>query len=143
MNGADKLLGKGDLLFLKPTESRPIRAQGSLVSDKEIERVVEFIRKQSEPIYEEELLKEKPVSFTLDEKDEFYEQAVRLIMETGQASASLLQRRLRIGYTRAARIIDMMEQEGLLGPFEGSKPRKILVDREEWLKKNIFSKKDG
>jgi S-DNA-T family DNA segregation ATPase FtsK/SpoIIIE len=142
MNGADKLLGKGDLLFLKPTESRPIRAQGSLVSDKEIEKVVEFIRKQSEPVYEEELLQEKPSSFVLDEKDELYEQAVRLIMETGQASASLLQRRLRMGYTRAARIIDMMEQEGLLGPFEGSKPRKILVDREAWLKKNIFSKKD-
>ena len=142
MNGADKLLGKGDLLFLKPTESRPIRAQGSLVSDKEIERVVEFINKQSEPVYEEELLKEKTTPFTLDEKDQFYEQAVRLIMETGQASASLLQRRLRIGYTRAARIIDMMEQEGLLGPFEGSKPRKIIVDREAWLKKNILSEKD-
>jgi len=140
MNGADKLLGKGDLLFLKPTESRPIRAQGSLVSDREMERVVEFIRKQCEPIYEEELLQEKPTSFITDEKDEFYDQAVRLIMETGQASASLLQRRLRMGYTRAARIIDMMEQEGLLGPYEGSKPRKILVDREAWLKKNIISK---
>ncbi|MCX7661229.1 MAG: hypothetical protein N2Z79_00920, partial [Candidatus Omnitrophica bacterium] len=102
-------------------------------------KVVEFIRKQCEPIYEEGLLQEKPASFVLDEKDELYEQAVRIIMEAGQASASLLQRRLRMGYTRAARIIDMMEQEGLLGPFEGSKPRRIIVDREEWLKKNTFS----
>ncbi|MCM8792457.1 MAG: DNA translocase FtsK [Candidatus Omnitrophica bacterium] len=140
MNGADMLLGKGDLLFLKPGESRPIRAQGSLVSEKEIERVVEFIRKQGKPVYEEEILQEGLSSFVSDQKDEFYEEAVRIIMETGQASASILQRRLRMGYTRAARIIDMMEQEGLLGPYEGSKPRKILVDREEWLRKNISSK---
>jgi len=142
MNGADKLLGKGDLLFLKPGDSRPIRAQGSLVADKEIERVVEFIRAQSEPIYEEEILEEKVVTSLDTEKDTLYEEAVRLIMESGQASASFLQRRLRLGYTRAARIIDMMEQEGLLGAYEGSKPRKIIVDREAWLKKNLISKNE-
>lgn len=142
MNGADKLLGKGDLLFLKPGESRPIRAQGSLVSDKEIERVVEFIRKQAEPVYEEEIFQEhKGVSWLLDEKDELYDEAVRLVMETGQASTSILQRRLRLGYTRAARIIDMMEREGLVGPYEGTKPRKILVDRQAYLKERII--KDG
>jgi len=138
MNGADKLLGKGDLLFLRPSEERPIRAQGCLVTEKEIQRCVDFIRKQCEPLYEEELLQENPTFSITDEKDQLYPQAVRIVMETGQASASILQRRLRIGYTRAARIIDMMEQEGLLGPFEGSKPRKILVDREDWLKKNIL-----
>ncbi len=139
MNGADKLLGRGDLLFLMPGESRPIRTQGSLVSDREIEQVVNFIRSQAEPVYKEEILKEQKRSLlTTQEKDELYDQAVRLIMESGQASTSILQRRLRLGYTRAARIIDMMEEEGLLGPYEGSKPRRILVDREAWLKERII-----
>ena len=138
MNGADKLLGRGDMLFLRPGESKLIRAQGSLVNDKEIERVVDFIKSQAEPVYDEEILKEQQKStLTNGEKDELYEQAVRVIMESNQASVSILQRRMRLGYTRAARIIDMMEQEGLIGPFEGSKPRKILIDREAWLEKEI------
>jgi S-DNA-T family DNA segregation ATPase FtsK/SpoIIIE len=140
MNGADKLLGKGDLLFLRPGESKLIRAQGSLISDKEIERLVSFIKSQAEPVYDEEILKEQQKSFLVgdQEKDELYDEAVRIIMESNQASVSILQRRLRLGYTRAARIIDAMEHEGLIGSFEGSKPRKILVDRDEWLKKDIF-----
>lgn len=138
MNGADKLLGKGDMLFLRPGESKLIRLQGTLLSDKEIERVVDFIKAQAEPIYDDEILKEKEGSRrALGEKDEIYEQAVRMIMESNQASVSILQRRLRLGYTRAARIIDTMEMEGLVGPFEGSKPRKILVDREAWLQKEV------
>jgi S-DNA-T family DNA segregation ATPase FtsK/SpoIIIE len=137
MNGADKLLGKGDMLFLRPGESKLIRAQGSMVSDKEIEKVVNFIKSQAEPVYDEEILKEqqKSILASNQQKDELYDQAVRIIMESNQASVSILQRRLRLGYTRAARIIDMMEQEGLIGVFEGSKPRKILVDREAWLQK--------
>lgn len=143
MNGADKLLGRGDMLFLRPGESKLIRAQGPLVTDKEIERVVEFIKSQGEPVYDEEILKEQQKShFANGQKDEFYEQAVRMIMESGQASVSILQRRLRLGYTRAARIIDMMEQEGLIGPFEGSKPRKILIDREGWLENETISKEN-
>ncbi|MFH1640596.1 MAG: DNA translocase FtsK, partial [Candidatus Omnitrophota bacterium] len=138
MNGADKLLGRGDMLFLRPGESKLTRAQGTLISDKEIERVVEFIKSQAEPVYDEEVLKEQQKSiFTNGQKDELYDEAVRVIMESNQASVSILQRRMRLGYTRAARIIDMMEQEGLVGTFEGSKPRKILVDREPWLKKGI------
>jgi S-DNA-T family DNA segregation ATPase FtsK/SpoIIIE len=141
MNGADKLLGRGDMLFLRPGESKLIRAQGSLVHDTEIERVVDFIKSQAEPVYDEEILKEQQKSiFVNGQKDEFYEQAVRVIMESGQASVSILQRRLRLGYTRAARIIDMMEQEGIIGPFEGSRPRKILIDREAWLEKEIMPK---
>jgi S-DNA-T family DNA segregation ATPase FtsK/SpoIIIE len=137
MNGADKLLGKGDMLFLRPGESKLIRIQGSLISDKEIEKVVSFIKAQAEPIYDEEILEEQQKTILASgEKDELYEQAVRVIMETNQASVSILQRRMRLGYTRAARIIDMMEQEGLIGPFEGSKSRKILVDREGWLTKD-------
>jgi S-DNA-T family DNA segregation ATPase FtsK/SpoIIIE len=138
MNGADKLLGKGDLLFLRPGESRLVRIQGSLVTDKEIEKMVDFIRSQAEPIYDEEILKEKTGSFLVNgNKDDLYDEAVRMIMESNQASVSILQRRLRLGYTRAARIIDMMEQDGLIGPFEGSKPRRILVDRQEWLTREI------
>ena len=138
MNGADKLLGRGDLLFLRPGESKLVRAQGSLVYDREIDKVVEFIRSQAEPEYNEEILKSEPRSLMLEGgKDDLYDEAVRVIIESGQASVSILQRRLRLGYTRAARIIDMMEQEGLVGPFEGSKPRQILVDRQEWLKERI------
>jgi len=138
MNGADKLLGKGDMLFLRPGESRLIRIQGSLVTDKEIEKMVEFLRAQADPVYDEEILKEKTASFLANgNKDDLYDEAIRIIMESNQASVSILQRRLRLGYTRAARIIDVMEQDGLIGPFEGSKPRRILVDRQKWLTREI------
>ena len=143
MNGADKLLGKGDMLFMRPGESKLIRIQGTLITDKEIERVVTFIKSQAEPVYDEEILKEQEKSLLVNgEKDEIYEQAVRVIMESNQASVSILQRRLRLGYTRAARIIDTMEQEGLLGPFEGSKPRRILVNREDWLEKDLAQREE-
>lgn len=140
-NGADKLLGRGDMLFLKPGESKLIRAQGSLVNDIEIERVVEFIKAQRpQPVYVEGILKEEETGgFVSDQRDELYDGAVRLVMESGQASVSILQRRMRLGYTRAARIIDTMEQEGLIGPFEGSKPRRILINREDWLKEKIWN----
>ncbi|MDD5196182.1 MAG: DNA translocase FtsK 4TM domain-containing protein [Candidatus Omnitrophota bacterium] len=135
MNGADKLLGKGDMLFLNPGDEKPTRIQGALVSDKEIEKVVTFIKGQSEPVYNEDIVKEQQkTGLANGEKDELYDEAVKIIMESNQASVSILQRRMRLGYTRAARIIDMMEQEGLVGPYEGSKPRRILVDREAWLK---------
>lgn len=138
MNGADKLLGKGDMLFLRPGEEKLIRAQGSLVKDREIERVVDFIKSQAQPVYNEQILSEQKKSLlTGGDKDELYDEAVRIVMETNQASASILQRRLRLGYTRAARIIDMMEVEGLVGPFEGSKPRRIIIDREAWIKTNL------
>jgi len=137
-NGADKLLGKGDCLFMRPGESKLIRIQCTLVSDEEIGRVIDFIKKQAEPVYDEGILKEQHQSASgIEEKDDIYDEAVRIIMESNQASVSILQRRLRLGYTRAARIIDSMEQEGLVGPFEGSRPRRILVDREQWLKQVI------
>ncbi|TBR19454.1 DNA translocase FtsK, partial [bacterium] len=127
MNGADKLLGRGDMLFLKPQDSKVVRAQGCLVSDKEIEKVVEFVKAQGQPVYDENIVKEQQKSSLVNggEKDELYDEAVKIIMESNQASVSILQRRMRLGYTRAARIIDMMEGEGLVGPYEGSKPRKI------------------
>ncbi len=134
-NGAEALLGKGDMLFLQPGKEDLIRIQGALVRDAEIERVVEFIKAQGEPAYDDQILKEQQKnSLANGDKDELYDEAVRVIMESNQASVSILQRRMRLGYTRAARIIDMMEMEGLVGQFEGSKPRRILVDREAWLK---------
>jgi DNA segregation ATPase FtsK/SpoIIIE, S-DNA-T family len=138
-NGADKLLGRGDMLFSRPEDSKLIRAQGALVSDAEIERVAEFIKKQAEPVYDETIVKDQARGGSSSgEKDEMYDEAVRIIMECNQASVSILQRRMRLGYTRAGRIIDMMHEEGLVGPYEGSKPRRILVDREAWLSEHGY-----
>jgi S-DNA-T family DNA segregation ATPase FtsK/SpoIIIE len=135
-NGADKLLGRGDMLFLRPEDSKLTRAQGAFVKDKEIERVVEFIKAQAEPVYDDSIGKEQQKAAGASgsvERDELFDEAVRIIMESNQASVSILQRRMRLGYNRAGRIIDMMHDEGLVGPYEGSKPRKILIDRESWL----------
>ena len=138
MNGADKLLGRGDMLFIEPGASRPVRAQCSLISDKEIERITSFIKNQRSPEYIQDILElhKKPGAFKKFEKDEVYEEAVKLILETGQASVSVLQRRLGLGYTRAARLIDMMEDEGVVGPYQGSKPREILTTLEEYQAKS-------
>ncbi len=144
MNGADKLLGKGDMLFLKPQDAKPVRAQGALVTDVEIEKVVDFIKAQAAPVYDEDIVKDQQKSgLASGEKDELYDEAVRIIIESNQASVSILQRRLRLGYTRAARIIDMMEEDGMVGPFEGSKPRRLLVDREQWLKNDLMKEKSA
>lgn len=131
MNGADKLLGKGDMLFLEPGNAKPIRAQGTLLTDAEIEKVVAAIKEQREPLYDEEILEKQKRNVSGKggfDKDEFFDEAVRMVLETGQASVSMLQRRLRLGYTRAARLIDAMEEEGIVGPFRGSKSREILVN---------------
>jgi S-DNA-T family DNA segregation ATPase FtsK/SpoIIIE len=130
MNGADKLLGKGDMLFLEPGSPKPIRAQGTFLTDPEIEKVVNFIKAQQEPVYDNEILEQQKKSVSGRGgfgKDEFFDEAVSMVLETGQASVSMLQRRLRLGYTRAARIIDAMEEEGIIGQFRGSKPREILI----------------
>lgn len=133
-NGADKLLGKGDMLFMQPGTSKLIRAQGSLVTDEEIERVVSFAKSQREPEYNEAVLasQEKRTAFRELPKDELFDEAARMILETKHASVSMLQRRLGLGYTRAARILDMMEEEGIVGPYRGSKPREVLVAKEEY-----------
>ena len=136
INGADKLLGRGDMLFIEPGASRPIRAQCSLISDKEIERITDYIKSQRQPEYVEEMLEiHKKPTFKKFEKDELYEEAVNMILQTRQASVSMLQRRLGLGYARAARIIDTMEAEGIVGQFQGSKPRDILVTLEEYKEK--------
>ncbi len=133
INGADKLLGRGDMLFVEPGASKPVRAQCSLIGDKEIERITNFIKAQRGPEYAEGILDvQKKTAFKKFEKDEVYEEAVKLILETQQASVSVLQRRLGLGYTRAARLIDMMEDEGIVGPYQGSKPRDILISMEQY-----------
>jgi S-DNA-T family DNA segregation ATPase FtsK/SpoIIIE len=130
--GAEKLLGRGDMLFLPPGSSKMIRAQGVMTTDEEIKKVADFIRTQGAPDYAMEIKDklEKPTS-KLDEggeEDELVEQAVQIIRETQRASTSSLQRRLRIGYTRAARIMDILEERGIVGPPRGSDAREIMVD---------------
>lgn len=139
MNGAESLLGKGDMLFIQPGDAKPTRGQGNFVKDDEINRVIQYIKDQQEPTYDDSITKcQQPGAIAQsEEKDEYYEEAVKLVIETNQASVSILQRRLRLGYTRAARLIDMMEQNGVVGPYCGSKAREILVDREQWLLENL------
>jgi S-DNA-T family DNA segregation ATPase FtsK/SpoIIIE len=138
--GADKLLGMGDMLFMPPNYPRLLRLHCSYVSIPEVRRLVKFVKEQGEPEYDERLVNvikspggNLPWEDEDGEKDENYEKAVELILHTGQASASYLQRKLKLGYARASRIIDQMEQDGILGPSEGSKPREILVDLKQYM----------
>ncbi|PYM03310.1 MAG: hypothetical protein DMF13_04640, partial [Verrucomicrobia bacterium] len=132
-NGADRLLGQGDMLYLPPSTSRLIRAQGVLVTDDEIRELVDFVSKQAAPGFDS-AMQEKLQSGTIpaedvsEEDEELVEKCLEIIRQEKKASTSLLQRRLRLGYTRAARIVDILEQRGILGPGEGAKPREILVD---------------
>jgi S-DNA-T family DNA segregation ATPase FtsK/SpoIIIE len=132
-NGADRLLGQGDMLYLPPSASRLIRAQGVLVTDDEIHRLVEFVSAQSPPAFDTAMHEKlqslaAPEEDVTDEDEELVEKCLEIIRQEKRASTSLLQRRLRLGYTRAARIVDILEQRGILGPGEGAKPREILVD---------------
>ncbi len=133
--GAEQLLGNGDMLFMTPQGGNIVRIHGSFVTDSDIARVVTHLKEQGEPIYNEAILAEQsaggPGGFGDDEDDELYDQAVRLVADTKQASISMVQRRLRIGYNRAARMIERMEAEGVVGPAEGSKPRQVLVNAVE------------
>ncbi|MDK2804969.1 MAG: segregation ATPase FtsK/SpoIIIE, family [Thermoanaerobacterium sp.] len=132
MAGAEKLLGKGDMLYYPIGESKPIRVQGAFISDKEVEDIVNFLKTNtSEPKYEEIFIEPKNSLNKDIEEDELMNDAINIIVETGQASISMLQRRLRIGYARAARIIDQMEQKGIISGYDGSKPRQILLSEEE------------
>lgn len=128
--GAEKLLGKGDLLFMPPGSSKLVRGQGTLVTDAEIERVVGFIKQQRPPLYDAQVMDEvesRASGGPEHEKDVMYDEALRVVVESGQASVSLLQRRMRLGYGRAARILDMMELKGVVGPIRGAKPREVFL----------------
>ena len=150
--GAEKLVGRGDMLYAPLGEGKPKRVQGCFISSEEIERIVNFVKENGETDYDESVIdkinaavaeKEKgnakgggnapSEQSAADEGDEMLPAAIDVVMETGQASVSMLQRRLKLGYSRAARIVDEMETRGIVGPFEGSKPRQILITKEQWL----------
>jgi len=142
-NGAEALLGKGDMLFSPPGSGRLVRVHGSLVTEAEICRVVDFWRSQAAPSYVEEFLRPPPPEdaddpsasggdMTSGEQDDMYDDAVRVVVEMGKASTSILQRRLRLGYGRAARLLDIMEKDGIIGPPDGSRPREVLK-RPDWI----------
>ncbi|MDB5052025.1 MAG: cell division protein FtsK [Bacilli bacterium] len=142
MGGAEKLLGRGDMLYLPMGASKPVRVQGAFLSDEEVEAVVHFVRNQEKANYQEEMvpeLDEQAESKGNEVEDELYNQAIQIVVEAKQASVSLLQRRMRIGYTRAARLIDSMEAKGIVGPYEGSKPREVLLSIEQFHQNRISS----
>ncbi|HWO40513.1 MAG TPA: FtsK/SpoIIIE domain-containing protein, partial [Candidatus Eisenbacteria bacterium] len=132
--GAEKLLGDGDLLFLPPGTARLIRIQGAFVSDQEVRKVIGFIKRQARPRYRPEVLEAKKQIESgggEEEYDEMYDQAVAIVTETQQASISMIQRRLRVGYNRAARMIEQMERDGVVGPADGAKPREVYARKIE------------
>jgi S-DNA-T family DNA segregation ATPase FtsK/SpoIIIE len=132
--GAEKLLGNGDLLYLPPGTARVTRVHGALVSDQEVRKVIQFIKQQARPNYLPEVfeIKRETESAAADEEyDEMYDQAVAIVTETQQASISMIQRRLRVGYNRAARMIEQMERDGVVGPADGAKPREVYARKLE------------
>lgn len=137
MAGAEKLLGKGDMLYYPVGEPKPIRVKGAFVSDKEVEKVVEFIKSQGNAEYNNDIIDEinsenEPAQNDPGDNDELLPQAIELVVDAGQASVSLIQRKFKVGYARAARIVDQMEERGIVGAFEGSKPRQVLISRQQW-----------
>lgn len=141
MAGAEKLLGRGDMLFMPMGSSKPIRVQGAFMSDAEVEAIVHYVSSQGEAEYDESIVPEvdEMSSEAEEPQDELYDQAVQIVLEAKQASVSLLQRRMRVGYTRAARLIDSMEARGVIGPYEGSKPREVLISLEQYQQNRISS----
>ncbi len=151
--GAEKLLGKGDMLFMPVGFAKPMRVQGCFVGNREVESVVDFLKSTEAQQYDETVIEEINRQAEATEKnskssgdaddgvagggDEMLPQAIEVVVEAGMASTSLLQRRLRLGYARAGRIIDEMEQRGIVGPHEGSKPRQVLITRQQWLEMNM------
>ena len=155
--GAEKLLGYGDMLFSPVGVSKPIRVQGCFLSDEEVESVVKFIKNQGEEKkYDESVMEEIERQAVIEKKpsasssssdsdsgdggDEMIPKAIEVVVEAQMASTTLLQRKLKLGYARAARIIDELEQRQIVGPFEGSKPRKVLISKQQWMEMNALGK---
>ncbi len=147
--GAEKLLGRGDMLFYPTGYPKPVRVQGCFVSDTEVEKIVAFIKGGDEARYDQQVIEEIDRQAVpekgakgddgggFSDEDEMLPAAIEVLIEAGQASTSLLQRKLKLGYARAARIIDQLEERGIIGPFEGSKPRQVLISRERWLEMKL------
>ena len=142
MAGAEKLLGKGDMLFYPAGAPKPTRIQGAFVSDKEVEKIVDFVKNNGEATYNDEILRQienaNSTDKEIDSQDEddntdpLLMDAIDVVVETGQASTSFIQRRFKVGYARAGRIIDQMEERGIISGFQGSKPREVLMSKERW-----------
>lgn len=155
MAGAEKLLGKGDMLFYPAGASKPTRIQGAFIDDKEVEKIVDFIKSNGTATYSDEILEsiekantnEKEVKdsdISDDENDPLLDEAIKTVIETQQASTSFIQRRFKVGYARAGRIIDQMEERGVISGYQGSKPREVLISKERWQELNMASSsKDG
>ena len=156
MVGAEKLLGKGDMLFYPSGAPKPTRIQGAFVSDKEVEKLVEFLKSQGEVTYSDEILEQIENSDKTDKEleeesddqtsDPLLMEAIETVVETQQASTSFIQRRFKVGYARAGRIIDQMEERGIISGYQGSKPREVLMSKERWqeLKMSVSNKdEDG
>ena len=143
MVGAEKLLGKGDMLFYPSGAPKPVRVQGAFVSDKEVEKIVDFVKANGgESTYREDIIDKIENSNNLDkeiedqaaddESDPLLMEAIDTVVETGQASTSFIQRRFKVGYARAGRIIDQMEERGVISGYQGSKPREVLMSKDRW-----------
>ena len=142
MVGAEKLLGKGDMLFYPAGAPKPVRVQGAFVSDKEVEKIVGFVKANGEATYNDDILEKIESSNNTDKdmdeqgqddnKDPLLDEAIETVVETGQASTSFIQRRFKVGYARAGRIIDQMEERGIISGYQGSKPREVLMSKERW-----------
>ena len=147
MVGAEKLLGKGDMLFYPSGAPKPTRLQGAFVSDKEVEKIVDFLKSNGEVQYSEDIIesiekanstdKELEREDCDDDTDPFLNDAIETVIETGQASTSFIQRRFKVGYARAGRIIDQMEERGVISGYQGSKPREVLMSKERWQELNM------
>ena len=151
--GAEKLLGRGDMLYSPIGASKPIRVQGCFISDEEVESLCDFVKNQGESQYDENIAKEIEAKAVQDKKsspfeddddggeklDALFEKAVEVVLETGTASTSFLQRKLSVGYARGAKIIDQLQDKGIIGPANGSKPREILISKQQWLEMQAYS----
>ena len=150
--GAEKLLGRGDMLFSPMGANKPFRIQGCFVSDEEVERVVEFVKSGGRADYDDNIMLEIERQAAIEKQqrtgvpeeaadadDPVLEEAIKVVVELGQASTSLLQRKLKLGYARAARIIDQMEERGIIGGYEGAKPRQVLITKEQLMERQAGS----
>ena len=147
--GAEKLLGMGDMLFMPVGAAKPVRIQGTYVKDEEISAVLDFIKQDNTSQYDEEMIAQMDKLAAAEKgsgsggeegdggHDPMLDQAVEVVIDAGQASTSLLQRRCKLGYARAARIMDEMEQLGVIGPYQGAKPREVLITRQQWIEKSM------
>ena len=153
MAGAEKLLGKGDMLFYPTGMSKPTRVQGAFISDKDVEKIVDFVKSNGTATYNDDILEtiekannnEKDAKVTDeedDEKDPFLDEAIETVIETQQASTSFIQRRFKVGYARAGRIIDQMEERGIISGYQGSKPREVLMSKERWQELNMTTESE-